>query len=43
MGAAGRAKVCADFDIDHEAAWLKALFEGEGGTALRPGVPQKDA
>lgn len=36
MGNAGRAKVCAEFDIDTEAIWLKALFEGEGGQALRP-------
>lgn len=36
MGQAGRAKVCAAFDIDREAAWLKTLFEGKGGDALRP-------
>lgn len=36
MGQAGRAKVCAEFDIDFEAAWLKTLFEGKGGDALRP-------
>lgn len=42
MGAAGRAKVCADFDIDQEAAWLKTLFEGTGGPALRPAAPQED-
>lgn len=36
MGAAGRAKVCAAFDIDKEAAWLKTLFEGQGADRLRP-------
>ena len=36
MGAAGRAKVEAEFDIDQEAVWLKTLFEGGGGDALRP-------
>lgn len=36
MGAAGRAKVCAGFDIDAEAAWLKVLFDGQGGDRLRP-------
>jgi glycosyltransferase involved in cell wall biosynthesis len=36
MGQAGRAKVVAEFDIDREAAWLKALFEGRGGARLRP-------
>jgi glycosyltransferase involved in cell wall biosynthesis len=36
MGEAGRARVCAEFDIDAEAAWLKTLFEGGGGDALRP-------
>ena len=35
-GEAGRAKVEAEFDIDREAAWLKALFEGRGGDRLRP-------
>lgn len=28
MGAAGRAKVCAEFDIAREAAWLSRLLEG---------------
>ena len=36
MGQAGRAKVEAEFDIDREAIWLKTLFEGGGGDALRP-------
>lgn len=36
MGEAGRAKVCAEFDIDKEAAWLKALFEGTAPPTLRP-------
>lgn len=36
MGEAGRAKVEAEFDIDAEAVWLKTLFEGGGGDALRP-------
>lgn len=36
MGQAGRAKVCAEFDIDQEAAWLKTLFEGKAGDRLRP-------
>ncbi|MEO0370769.1 MAG: glycosyltransferase [Pseudomonadota bacterium] len=36
MGTAGRAKVCAEFDIDTEAVWLKTLFEGDGGDRLRP-------
>jgi glycosyltransferase involved in cell wall biosynthesis len=36
MGAAGQAKVRAEFDIRREAVWLKALFEGRGGGALRP-------
>lgn len=39
MGAAGRRKVCADFDINKEALWLKALFEETAGTGLRP-APQ---
>lgn len=43
MGATGRAKVVAEYDVDHEAAWLLALFRGEG-VGLRPargddGVP----
>jgi glycosyltransferase involved in cell wall biosynthesis len=36
MGAAGRARVEAEFDIDQEAVWLKTLFEGGGGERLRP-------
>jgi len=36
MGEAGHAKVCAEFDIDKEAAWLKQLFEGTAGDTLRP-------
>ena len=36
MGQAGRAKVCAEFDIDREAVWLKALFDGQGEDRLRP-------
>ncbi|MGC3940390.1 glycosyltransferase family 4 protein [Roseobacter sp. EG26] len=40
MGEAGRAKVCAEFDIDQEAIWLKALFEGTAGDSLRP-VPEQ--
>ena len=36
MGEAGHAKVCAEFDIDKEAAWLKTLFEGTAGPTLRP-------
>lgn len=36
MGEAGRAKTRAEFDIDREAVWLKTLFEGRGGQALRP-------
>ena len=36
MGEAGRIKVRAEFDIDHEAVWLKALFENRAGGALRP-------
>lgn len=36
MGAAGRATVRAEFDIDIEAARLGALFAGQGGDALRP-------
>lgn len=39
MGAAGRAKVCAEFDIDKEAVWLKALLEGTAGDGLRPAAP----
>ena len=36
MGQAGRARVCAEFDIDKEARWLKAIFDGTAGDALRP-------
>lgn len=36
MGIAGRAHVCAEFDIDKEARWLKAVFEGTAGPDLRP-------
>lgn len=36
MGAAGHAKVVAEFDIDKEARWLKSLFEGTAGDDLRP-------
>lgn len=36
MGAAGRRKVCSEFDIDKEAVWLKALFEDRAGDSLRP-------
>lgn len=36
MGAAGHRKVCAQFDIDKEALWLKALLEGTADTRLRP-------
>jgi glycosyltransferase involved in cell wall biosynthesis len=36
MGAAGRRKVSAEFDIDLEARWLKALFEDRAGDGLRP-------
>lgn len=39
MGEAGRAKVRAEFDIAQEAAWLKMLFEGQGGDQLRPDPP----
>lgn len=35
MGAAGRAKVEAEHDIAHEAAWLAELFAGRG-QGLRP-------
>jgi len=42
MGAAGRRKVCAEFDIDREAAWLKQLFEGTGGDRLRPEIKPTD-
>jgi glycosyltransferase involved in cell wall biosynthesis len=35
MGQAGRAAVVAGFDVDREAAWLLALFRGQG-TGLRP-------
>lgn len=41
MGQAGRAKVRAEFDISKEAVWLKALFEGQGGDALRPEPEQE--
>lgn len=40
MGEAGHAKVLAEFDIDKEARWLKALFEGHGGNRLRPEEPE---
>lgn len=36
MGDAGRDKVCTEFDIDKEAVWLKALFDGTAGDSLRP-------
>lgn len=36
MGKAGRDKVCAEFHIDREALWLKALFEGYSNDRLRP-------
>lgn len=36
MGIAGRAKVCSEFDINKEAQWLKALFEGTARECLRP-------
>ncbi len=36
IGEAGRSKVLNEFDIHAEAAWLKALFDGEGGSKLRP-------
>jgi len=37
MGAAGRDKVVAEYDVDHEAAWLLTLFQGQG-TGLRPAL-----
>jgi glycosyltransferase involved in cell wall biosynthesis len=41
MGAAGRAKVEAEFDLGSEAAWMARLLSGQGtGPALRP-VPTK--
>lgn len=36
MGAAGRAKVRADFDVRIEAARIGALFTGESGSNVRP-------
>jgi len=36
MGAAGRETVRAEFDIRHEAARLKSLFEGRMGASPRP-------
>nr|WP_253799404.1 glycosyltransferase family 4 protein [Rhodovulum sp. P5] len=36
MGAAGRAKVVADFDISVEASRLARLFAGQAGDAVRP-------
>ena len=36
MGAAGRAKVLAEFDISREAARIAALLTGRGGDGLRP-------
>jgi glycosyltransferase involved in cell wall biosynthesis len=36
MGANGRAKVEAEFDVDREAARMKALFIGDGGNGVRP-------
>lgn len=36
MGAAGRTRVRAEFDIDREAAWLARLFGGDDGGRLRP-------
>ena len=36
MGEAGRAKVEAEFDIDREAIWLKAILEGHSDDRLRP-------
>jgi glycosyltransferase involved in cell wall biosynthesis len=36
MGEAGRVKVCAEFDVQQEAARIGALFDGQGGTAPRP-------
>lgn len=39
MGETGRAKVQAEFNIDKEAAWLKALFEGTAADTLRPIAP----
>lgn len=36
MGAAGRARVRAEFDIQAEAAWLARLFHATDGGRLRP-------
>ncbi len=36
MGAAGRAKVLAEFDIGREAARIAALLTGQGGDGIRP-------
>jgi hypothetical protein len=38
MGAAGRAKVEAEFDQTPEAAWLKRLIEGAHAGALPDGL-----
>ena len=43
MGEAGRAKVCAEFDIDKEARWLKAIFDRDAGDALRPPADQSQS
>ncbi len=42
MGAAGRDRVRAEFDIHKEAAWLARLFVGPEGGRLRPGGKQPD-
>ena len=36
MGAKGRARVCAEFDIADEVTRLAALFAGQAGDAVRP-------
>ncbi len=38
MGMAGRQKIEAEFDVDREAAWLAALFDGAADGALPPGL-----
>jgi hypothetical protein len=38
MGAAGRAKVCAEFDAGPEAAWLLRLIAGAAAGALPEGL-----
>lgn len=43
MGTAGRAKVRAEFDIRHEAAWLAQLFRGTDGGQVRPVPPPASA